>query len=183
MTSLLFFLISFFATDAAYFKTSNGMVIFESNAALEKIKAKSNHLRGVVNTNNNTFSFAIQLNSFQGFNSELQLEHYNENYVESNLYKEATFKGNIIENVNWLAKGKYHVRAKGLFGLHGEQKIETIQATIEHLDETTCTISANFSLNLSDYNIKIPRIVHKKLAENIDIQINATLKKITPSNH
>ena len=75
------------------------------------------------------------------------------------------------------------LRAKGLFGLHGEQKIETIQATIEHLDETTCTISANFSLNLSDYNIKIPRIVHKKLAENIDIQINATLKKITPSNH
>ena len=74
------------------------MVIFESNAALEKIKAKSNHLRGVVNTNNNTFSFAIQLNSFQGFNSELQLEHYNENYVESNLYKEAK-----SQRVVWVA--------------------------------------------------------------------------------
>ncbi len=177
MTKLLFILLSIFIADTDYYNTRNGTVIFESNASLENIKAKSTQLRGLINKSKNTFSFAIKLKSFHGFNSELQMEHYNENYVESDLFNEATFKGKIIEDLNWLSKGRYEVRAKGEFELHGIKKIETINSVIEVTDEKSIKISAEFKINLSDYNIKIPRIVHKKLSEKIDIQVNAVLQK------
>lgn len=178
MTTLFILLFSFLVAGKEIYKTGRGNVSFESNASLENIRASSNQLRGVIDQKNNTFSFAIRLNTFHGFNSELQKEHYNENYVESEIYDEATFKGKIIEDISWDSAAKYAVRAKGQFELHGVKKTETIDAVVEVTKDRTLKISATFRINLSDYNIKIPRVVHKKLSENIDVKVNALMQKM-----
>ncbi len=55
------------------------------------------------------------MESFQGFNSTLQREHFNENYIESDKYPEARFSGKVIEDIDFSKDGTYIIRAKGNF--------------------------------------------------------------------
>ncbi|HMQ63788.1 MAG TPA: hypothetical protein PKE06_24100, partial [Flavilitoribacter sp.] len=60
--------------------TETGKISFKSDAPLELIEAASNELKGVIDPGRNGFAFSVNIQSFQGFNSPLQREHFNENY-------------------------------------------------------------------------------------------------------
>jgi hypothetical protein len=96
-----------------FYRCSDGKVRFISDAPLEKIEASSERLRGAVDAGANTFAWTVAIRSFKGFNSDLQLEHFNENYMESAKYTDAKFEGKIIEDVDCSKDGVYPVRAKG----------------------------------------------------------------------
>ncbi len=89
-----------------FYRVEDGTIYFKSDAPLELIEATSNKMRGLINPKDNSFAFAVKINTFQGFNSPLQREHFNENYMESKRYPEATFSGRIIENVSLTQPGK-----------------------------------------------------------------------------
>ena len=57
------------------------------------------------------FAFSVKMNSFMGFNSPLQREHFNENYVESDVFPDAVFVGKIIEEVDLTLDGTYEIRS------------------------------------------------------------------------
>src|SRR5260221_6383640 len=78
------------------FITSDGEIKFASKAQLEMIKASSNKLHGIIDPATNKFAFLVSIPSFQGFNSELQRKHFNENYLESDKFAMAKFSGKII---------------------------------------------------------------------------------------
>ena len=59
----------------------HGKVSFLSEAPLELIKAASDKLKGAIDKTQNTFAFAVDIHSFKGFNSDLQREHFHENYM------------------------------------------------------------------------------------------------------
>lgn len=63
--------------------TENGRISFKSDAPLELIEAASGELKGIIDPSRNAFAFSVNIQSFQGFNSPLQREHFNENYMES----------------------------------------------------------------------------------------------------
>jgi DNA topoisomerase IA len=50
------------------------------------IKAESNKLTGIIDITENKFAFSVKLLTFEGFNSALQKEHFNENYMETTKY-------------------------------------------------------------------------------------------------
>lgn len=174
MVYLLHWLILFVAGQGFY-HTSNGRVKFESKSAAENITATSNELRGIIDSRKNTFRFSVALTSFHGFNSSLQKQHYDENYVESALYPDAVFEGKIIEDVDYSRTGIANVRAKGKFSLHGISLIKLIPAKITISNNKQLIIQSNFILSLSDYNIKVPRIVHNKVAKDIQISLTASM--------
>lgn len=153
-----------------------GSITFVSDAPLEKIKASTQTFKAVYDADHNQFAVSIIMNSFVGFNSELQTDHYNENYLETEKYPEAKFVGKIVEQLDFTKKGRSEVRAKGRFSLHGVTQEKTILCKIQISNENEFSINAEFELNLAEYNINIPKIVHKKIAENIKIQFNAILK-------
>ena len=159
------------------YTSSQGMVRFESKATLEKIIGTSNELKGIINPLNNTFQFSVAMNSFHGFNSQLQKEHYQENYVESDKYPNAYFKGKIIEDIDYTSVGTYFVRAKGNFELHGFSFNKIMEAKVIVKDNNALEVQCDFSLNLREYSIKVPRLVHKKLAENLKINVTLTMNK------
>ncbi|MBL7765706.1 MAG: YceI family protein [Chitinophagaceae bacterium] len=173
----LFYLL--FQNAPEVYKTTNGFVRFQSTTQSEKINAKSGALRAVIDPDSRKFAFAIKLNSFHGFNSQLQEEHYNENYVESRQFPEANFKGRIIESIDFNQSGIYNVRAKGDFYVHGVTNHITVPAEIKIKNLKEISIKCILNINLKDYGIKIPKVVHMKLAEIIQIQVNATLLKST----
>jgi hypothetical protein len=74
----------------------NGLAIFSSAAPLEMIEANSKKLRGLVDTETQSFAWAIENKTFEGFNSPLQQEHFNENYMETDKFPRSTFTGKII---------------------------------------------------------------------------------------
>lgn len=165
--------------QARYYVTSNGEIQFKSEAPQELIKALSKELQGAIEPAGKSFSFKVQTSSFKGFNSAMQQTHFNENYLESEKYKEATFKGKIIEDIDWNQPGKYPVRAKGILTIHGVSQERIIKADVIILPNKSLQVESLFTVMLSDHEIPIPRIVKEKLSEEIKVAIIA---KLDPRN-
>lgn len=161
--------------QAQIYEVGTGSVHFHSDAPQELIRAQSGQLRGAIDVKKKSFAFRIIVSSFQGFNSPLQREHFNENYMETTRYPEGTFVGKIIEDVNVAADGEYDVRAKGKLTIHGLEQERIIKAHVS-TKKGRMVITSEFTVTLADYNIKIPRVVYDKLAPEISVSVNATLR-------
>jgi YceI-like domain len=173
--SLLFLAFSFKAIAPLQdFKVKAGSIAFRSDAPLELIKAQSNELKGLLIPSKKQFAFIVNIKSFKGFNSPLQQEHFNENYLESNKYATAFFEGKIIEDIDFTKDGVYAVRAKGNLNIHGvaQERIIKSELTIKNL---AISIKSNFTVLLTDHNIPIPKVVHEKLASEIKVEVKADL--------
>ncbi|MDZ7742795.1 MAG: YceI family protein [Bacteroidota bacterium] len=173
---LVFLLMAVGLHAQGVYYTENGQVEFVSDAPLELIRASSNSLRGAVDLEKRTFAFSINNNSFKGFNSALQQEHFYENYIESHRYPVSVFQGKIIEDHDFSKDGTYQLRAKGDFGIHGITQEKIIKAMLVKKGDQL-EIMAEFTVPLEDHDIKIPRIVYRKIAEVINVKIQAELHK------
>jgi len=176
MKSLLL-LFLYLIPSKEYYKIQESNVRFTSSQTQETIRAYSKALKGVIDENSGHFRFSIAMNTFEGFNSPLQKEHFNENYIESNRFPEAQFIGRVIEQIDWAKPGNYPIRAKGDFMLHGLTKNLIIPSQIQVISEQEIRIKSQFKISLSEFGIKIPRMVHKKLAEMIDVSLDCRLIK------
>ncbi len=158
----------------AIYQVTNGSVRFHSDAPLEFINASSKGLMGAVDISKRTFLFKINIPSFDGFNSPRQKEHFNENYMESDLFPIAVFSGKIIEEIDLSKDGEYIIRAKGKLNIHGVGQQRTIKCRIV-CGNGKITVRSDFVVLLADHNIKIPRIVSDKLSPEIYVSISAEL--------
>jgi hypothetical protein len=179
---LVFLLLCFMGVANGYTQNSDliyavtGTVDFTSEAPLELIQAASSELKGLVDFENETFAFSIPVNSFQGFNSALQREHFNENYMETDKFPRATFSGKMIEKIDVNTDGEYVVRAKGELTIHGVEQ-ERIIRSIVRVEGGNIFIETTFSILLQDHSIAIPKVVQYKIAEEINVSIKAKGEK------
>jgi polyisoprenoid-binding protein YceI len=173
---LIFTKISFAIAPGEYFFTSNGTISFTSEAPLELIKASSNQLKGLIDETKKTFSFRVAYRTFEGFNSGLQQEHFNEKFLESDKYPQAIFNGIIADEIDFTKNGSYTVSAKGMLNIHGIEKERTIKSTLI-ISGDVIHIESKFDVLLDDYNIRIPKIVTQKIATEILVEVKADLKK------
>jgi polyisoprenoid-binding protein YceI len=172
-TAALVFIIAAAAPPPVY-KVTNGTISFRSDAPLELMKASSNELAGLFDTDKKKFAFRIKVNSFKGFNADLQKEHFNENYMESDKFPYADFEGKLIEDVDYSKPGTYNVRAKGKLTIHGVVQERIIKVDLK-IKEKTISARSNFTVLLADHNITIPKVVHEKLASEIKVEVKAEL--------
>lgn len=162
--------------QAQTFITPSGQISFTSDAPLEVIEAASKKVKGAIDASKNTFAFSMPIVSFEGFNSALQREHFNENYLESAKYPDASFSGKIIEQVNFATPGKYSIRAKGILKIHGVEQERIIKAEVTVKPDKSIEVSSNFTVPLSDHKITIPKIVNQKIATEIRVSMKASMK-------
>jgi activator of HSP90 ATPase len=153
----------------------DGNTKFTSEAPLELIKAQSNKTSGVLDITSKNVAFTVAIETFDGFNSGLQKEHFRENYMETTKYKAATFKGKIIEDLDFSKNGTHTVRAKGTFNIHGAEKEKIVKTKITIKDKEI-TVETSFEVPLDDHNITIPKVVNQKIASIILVEVKATLK-------
>ena len=171
---LTFLMINIFNVEGQIFKTVEGHATFRSDAPLELIQAESNQLKGAIDTQKRTFAFTVRIQSFEGFNSPLQREHFNENYMESQNFPHATFSGKIIEKIDLSSDGDHIIRAKGKLIIHGVQQERIIKSTLE-IKDGRLIVKSSFSVLLEEHEIRIPKIVHQKIAKEIIVNIEAEL--------
>ena len=163
-----------FQNSPSIYICKNGQAGFLSDAPMEMIKASSKSLSGVLNISDRSFSFLIPTKTFEGFNSSLQRTHFNEDYLESEIYPNSTFKGKIIEEVDLSKPGTYQIRAKGKMLIHGVENDRIIKCNLV-VSDNKIEVKANFTVFLEDHNISIPSIVNQKIAEEIKLDISLVL--------
>jgi hypothetical protein len=153
-----------------------GQISFTSNAKLEIINASSNKIQGLIDPVDNRFAFVVKIQSFQGFNGELQRQHFNDRYMETDKFFDATFSGKIIEEMDFSKNGTYEVRAKGNLIIHGKKQMRIIKSKVV-VDNGTISIESEFIVPLTDHDISIPQIVSEKIATEIKVKLIATLRQ------
>ena len=176
LIALFLFLHLFVKAITGVYGAVSGTVTFRSEAAQELISATSNSLHGLIDIEKRTFAFRVLVRSFKGFNSGLQEQHFNENYLESEKFPEATFRGKIIEQIDFTKDGKYTVRTKGLLSIHGVEQERIIKSDVT-VQNGNIHVIAKFNILITDHDIKVPRVVHEKIASEVQVEVVADFKK------
>lgn len=156
-----------FQANGQLYMAQNGEVSFFSKTPLEDIDALNKLVASIINTDNNEVAVQMRVTSFV-FPNKLMQEHFNENYLESDKFPSATFKGKIREVVDLKVPGTYAVTAVGTATIHGITKPIELKGSIISTGNQL-TLSCQFDIKLVDYKIDIPRIVFAKIAEVIRV--------------
>lgn len=159
-------------------RLERSLVEFASDAQLERIEAATTHATGALDAHARTFAIRIPMATFEGFNSPLQREHFNENYLDTEEIPDAQFKGRVIEAVDLSQPGTVKVRAKGILSLHGVDRERIIACELIVSDQGVRVTSA-FDILLADHDIRVPGIVRQKIAPSVKVKIDLLFPSAT----
>lgn len=156
--------------------TKNGFVSFFSHSLVEDIKADNNQVLSIIDTETGEIAIQLLMKSFF-FKKALMQEHFNENYVESNKYPKAKFSGEII-NFTELNEQINETEIKGILSVHGKEKeISTI--VIVDFQNEEIILTGEFTVEVADFNIKIPSVVRNNIAKTIKVSFELHHKPYT----
>jgi len=158
--------------------TKDGHVTFHSDAPMEKIEAHNKRTTAVLDTETGAIEFALLIKSFQ-FEKALMQEHFNENYMESDKFPKAVFKGQIVnrDEVDFDSDGSYQADVKGQMTIHGVTK-EVVAAGMFNVKNGEISADAVFVVKCEDYDIKIPNVVAENIAKEISVKVNIELEPL-----
>lgn len=164
--------------SAQKFITKSGFIKFYSETPMETIEADNKTVNSAYDHKSGMIVFKVLIKSFH-FEKALMQEHFNENYMESDEFPSATFKGSVINNseIDLAKQGEVEVELKGMLSIHGVKKeIET--KGIMNIKEASIHATAKFDIKPADYDIKIPGAVVKNIAETIEVTVDVDLKQL-----
>ena len=153
--------------------TKQGTISFFSHSPVEDIEAVNNQVLSIVDIETGDVAISVLMKSFM-FEKSLMQEHFNENYVESDKFPKAKFKGKIIDFENLENKNK--VSIQGDLTIHGITKEVKVDANIE-IDNNNLVLNGVFTVLVADYQIKIPSVVKNNIAKTIEITFSLNHKK------
>ena len=153
---------------AQKYKSVASSVHFFSDAPMEDIEATNLDGQSAIDLSTGEIVFSIPIKSFE-FEKSLMQEHFNENYLESDKYPAATFKG-IISGFQVEGSGWQKARAEGSMNIHGVSNDLTVDGEI-NIEKGSIGIKSKFPIALEDYKIKIPKVVFYNIAEVVEVTI------------
>jgi hypothetical protein len=150
--------------------TKKGEIIFEASVpSFEEIKATHEKVSCVLNIKTGEINSLALVKEFH-FKIPLMEEHFNSNFIESNRYPKATFKG-VLENfdINKIGMSPKEFKLKGKLKLHGKSKIITQTAIVRTVNDGVEIVTV-FDIIASDFNIHIPEILNQKISKTITLK-------------
>lgn len=149
--------------------TRTGHVKFFSDELIEDITANNNEVMSTIDIKKNEVEVDIPIKAFV-FRKNLMQKHFNENYLETERFPRATFKGTFDEvtDLSNRIDGTYGVNAIGELTIHGVTKSIAVPVQIIVGKKM---LSANFVFNIevADFDIKSPKFMFKKIAETMEV--------------
>lgn len=161
------------AVQAQKYSLQEGSVKFYSRALLEDIKAVNTKITGLFNRDRGDVAFIIPVTAFQ-FDKKLMQEHFNEKYMESDKYPNATFAGQ-VQHFDWSRSGEQPVVASGKLTIHGVTQEVSVPGIME-LKNGLLTMKAVFPVKLETYKITRPQLLWQNIAEEVEITIDTRFK-------
>lgn len=152
----------------AIYTTDTSMVSFFSSTPIENIEAYNSASTSLINVPKKEIAFRVPISGFQ-FEKPLMQEHFNENYLESEKFPYATFKGKLSDSLDISKDTIYNVSATGMMNIHGQDRAEVFQGMIICQDGRA-TLHCDFAVALENYKIKVPKVVFANIAETIEVK-------------
>lgn len=162
-----------FLASAQLLKSESSHIRFFSEAPLENIEAETEKATGVIKMENSQIAIIVPIQSFQ-FEKALMQEHFNENYMESDKFKNGTFQGKFNEAIKWKKDGEYPATATGKLNVHGVERETTLKGTVK-IEKGKVMLNTKFIIKLVDHDIDIPQAVFMNIAEEIEVTMKMTL--------
>lgn len=166
----IFLLLFCLIVNAQQYISKEGKISFFSEAPLENISAVNKKVAAIYDDKTKEIAFQLYIKDFV-FPKALMQEHFNENYMESEIFPKSTFLGKIVVHKDNVAT------VEGKLTIHGETNTISVQGNFEFNDNVALVSDVRFLVKLKEYKIKVPKIVMYNIAEEIEISVNIEMRK------
>lgn len=171
---LLFGVFSIYAQEK--FTTNTATINFEASVPLfEEIKAVNRSAMVVLEPKTSTFNCIVVIKDFR-FELDMMQEHFNQNYLESDRYPKAVFKGKIakfdMKDINDIEK-EYII--KGKLTVHGKSREIEVKALMKRVKDGI-QIHSDFPILVSDFDISIPKKIGSKISSTANTGLSAVIR-------
>ncbi|SNR47836.1 YceI family protein [Flavobacterium sp. ov086] len=175
---LLFLFAGIVPVSAQKYATKTGSLKFEASVeAVEEVAAENKNTSAILESSTGEIAVLTLMKGFR-FKVALMEEHFNENYVESDKFPKATFKGKVEDfDVSKLSATAKAAKISGDLTLHGKTVKIIANAKISKSGDKI-TVTGNFDIKPEDFDIEIPKLVSKKVADKIKVSFNLSLAKM-----
>jgi uncharacterized protein YcsI (UPF0317 family) len=157
--------------------TKTGSIKFQASMpSYEEVAAENKSVSAVLEQSTGDFAALVLIKGFR-FKVALMEEHFNENYMESEKFSKATFRGKIEDfDISEITNASKNFTLKGDLTVHGKTKPVSV---IVKVSKTASGVNAvgSFEVKPEDFDIDIPSVVSKKIADKIKIAYNFILAK------
>ena len=171
-----FLMLSALASNAQdKYLDKKGVIVFEaSERSFEEVKAKNESATAILDITTNEIASLALIRGFR-FKNALMQEHFNENYIESDLYPKAVFRGRIVgfDRDETGTAGKEYT-LKGVLEIREQKK--NIEPVVQiQIVNNVISLRGNFEVLPQDFGIQIPKIVENKIAKVVVVRFNFKL--------
>lgn len=162
-------------------KNRKNSVKFISDAPIEDFEGVTDNIDGYLIGDPSDFSkeselyFEVQLNTLET-GIGLRDRHMKENYLHTNKYPLASFKGEIIETKK--SSNGFDVVVKGEMSIHGKKVKLSVKGDLNSINNGY-EVKCKFIVPLSDYNIEVPSLMFQKIDENMKLELKFYLTKVS----
>ena len=160
-------------TAAQSYYTEEGFAGFRSETPLLTFNGTTNSLVGKIDLDNNTIDFYIDLLTLKTGIAKRDRDMYETLEVEE--YPFAEFFGELTSDFDPQSNQKQEVTVNGNFKVHGVEREVTIDGTLQKT-EKGLKVSANWILELTNYDIDPPSLLNYKVNNELTLGIEAVLK-------
>ena len=165
--SLFCFCIFALPVKAQQWQTKTGELFFEAtDTSIEPVRARNSKVAALIDPESRKIAVLAKVRDFQ-FRVGLMKEHFNENYLESDRFPFMRFEG-VFEGEMPLEDFEGPIYVEGTLKLHGvSQPLRTQTRWTRSGNQMEMKVS--FTTRTADFGIKIPKVVIKKIAEEVEI--------------
>jgi hypothetical protein len=153
---------------APEFIERQGKITFFSYTPVENIQATSNQALSIFNADSKQVVLEILMRTFT-FKKSLMYEHFNESYIESDLYPKALLNATVVdfdpglESQTRIIKGNFTLR--------------DITKPIEFKTKITKAnggyqFEGELEVKIDDHEIKVPKVLSANIAKTIQVSFN-----------
>lgn len=164
------------SAGAQAFRTESGHAEFQSTVPLHTFTGTSDRLHGRISLADSTVDFYLDLNTLETGVDKRDKDM--RETLETEQYPFAEFYGTLASPFDPATEGPQEVTARGEFTIHGITREIAVEGTLERTGEGL-RLTAAWTLDMTEYEIKPPGILFYRVSEEIAIEIEATL---TPEN-
>ena len=154
------------------FTERQGKVTFFSYTPVENIQATNNQAFSLFSPESNEIVAQILMRAF-AFKKSLMYEHFNESYIESDLYPKAYLNAK-VEGFDASQISQTRM-IKGEFTLRGITKPIEIKANITK-ESDGYRFEGELEVKIDDHQIKVPGVLSANIAKKIQVSFNFQYK-------
>jgi polyisoprenoid-binding protein YceI len=175
---IILFTFANYSLEAQKIGIKSSTISFFSDGLLEDIAAVNTASQAILNLVDGAFVLRIPITSFE-FPNQLMQEHFNENYLESEKFPTATFKGKLDRTFEMGNIANTTFEAQGELMIHGITQERTLVIDISD-EKKGIKVKGKFDVALEDHDVEIPSLLFQKIAEivAVDIEIHLTELKL-----